>query len=83
MGMTLRENQRDYYFKRLDEHFPTLKEKYNKYYGDRYNCIVPNYKKLYKVFKEECEKYGILYNMKDIIDAYKYKRHEEKQISLF
>ncbi len=83
MGMTLRENQRDYYFKKLDEHFPTLKEKYIKYYGDKYNCIVPNANKLYKVFKEECEKYGLLYNMKDIINAYKYKRQKGEQISLF
>ncbi len=27
MGMTLRENQRDYYFQKLDQHFPGLKKK--------------------------------------------------------
>ena len=83
MGMTLRENQRDYYFDMLDKYFPTLKEKYIKYYGQRYNCAVPNYKKLYKVFTDECDKYGILYNMKDIIKVYKKDIKESEQISLF
>ena len=83
MGMTLRENQRDYYYEQLDKHFKGLKEKYIKYYGERYNCPVPNYKELYKVFTNECNKYGILYNMKDIIKAYKKEIKENEQISLF
>ncbi len=83
MGVTLRENQRDYYYDRLDEHFKGLKEKYIKTYGDRYNCPVPNYKNLYKVFTEECKKYGILYDMKDIIKAYKKEVKRDEQVSLF
>lgn len=83
MGMTLRENQRVYYFEKLDEKFPGLKEKYIKTYGDRYNCLVPNYKQLYKVFEDECDKYGILYKMNDIIRAYKKKSTNDEQISLF
>lgn len=73
MGMTLRENQRDYYFNKLDEHFAGLKEKYIKYYKNNYNCTVLNSRKLYKAFTEECNKYGILYNMSDIIKSYKKK----------
>ena len=83
MGMTLRENQRDYYFEQLDKHFKGLKDKYIKYYGERYNCAVPNYKRLYKVFTSECDKYGILYDMKDIIKAYKREIKDNEQISLF
>ena len=83
MGMTLRENQRDYYYQKLDESFKGLKEKYISYYGNNYNCPVPNYKKLYKVFTNECDKYGILYDMKDIIKDYKKEIKENEQISLF
>ncbi len=83
MGMTLRENQRDYYYEKLDKHFSGLKEKYIKYYKDRYNCAVPDYKRLYKVLTSECDKYGILYNMSDIIKAYKKEIKENEQISLF
>lgn len=81
-GMTLRENQRDYYFDKLNKNFPGLKEKYIKYYGNKYNCIVPNHKNLQKVFINECNKYGILYNMSDIINAYKVNKNIE-QMSFF
>ena len=83
MGMTLRENQRDYYYNQLDKHFKGLKNKYIKYYGNKYNCIVPNHKELYNTFVNECEKYGILYKMQDIISAYKKEIPENKQLSLF
>lgn len=83
MGMTLRENQRDYYFEKLDQHFTGLKQKYVKYYGNKYNCVVPNYKRLYKIFTDECDKYGILYNMNDIIKAYKKEIKTNEQITLF
>ena len=83
MGMTLRENQRNYYFDKLDQCFVGIKDKYIKYYGERYNCVVPNYKKLYKVFTDECNKYGILYNMSDIIKAYKKEIKSNEQITLF
>ena len=83
MGMTLRENQRDYYYQKLDKYFPGLKDKYINYYKESYNCPVPNYKRLYQVFKDECDKYGILYNMKDIIKAYKKDIKDNEQIRLF
>ena len=83
MGMTLRENQRDYYYQKLDRYFPGIKEKYIKTYRESYNCPVPNYKYLYKVLTKECDKYGILYNMKDIINSYKKEIKEIEQISLF
>ena len=83
MGMTLRENQRDYYYEKLDKYFKGLKDKYIKYYGNNYNCPVPDYKRLYKVLTTECDKYGILYNMKDIIKAYKKEIKDNEQITLF
>lgn len=83
MGMTLRKNQRDYYFDKLDQYFMGLKQKYINYYGERYICAVPNYKKLYKAFTDECDKYGILYQMNDIIAAYKKDKKKNEQMTLF
>jgi len=83
MGMTLRKNQRDYYFHQLDQHFVGLKEKYKKYYQDRYNCVAPNSKRLYSVFINECNKYGILYKMSDIIKVYKKEITKNEQMTLF
>ena len=52
-------------------------------YKNQYNCLVPNYKYLYKVFTEECNKYNILYKMEDIIKAYKKDNQNSEQISFF
>lgn len=83
MGVTLRENQRDYYYEKLDENFPGLKEKYINTYKNNYICNPTNSRKLYQVFIEECEKYGILYKMEDIIADYKKNNKPDEQISLF
>ena len=71
------------YYEKLDKSFKGLKEKYIKYYKENYNCTVPNYKEIYKVFTTECNKYGILYDMKDIIKAYKKEIKDNEQITLF
>lgn len=79
-GVTLRENQRDYFFEQLDKSFPGLKEKYIRIYGNNYFCYPLN-KNLQKVFYEECNKYGLLYKMEDIIDAYKKENSENEQLT--
>ncbi|MDR0969925.1 MAG: radical SAM protein [Lentimicrobiaceae bacterium] len=80
-GMTLRANQRDYYYEQLDRIFPNLKEKYVQQYGDAYNCQAENSKKLYHIFVSECQKTGLLFQMKDIIAAY--MQHTPQQLKLF
>lgn len=81
-GVTLRQNQRQYYYDRLDESFPSLREKYIQRFGNRYECYSPNSKKLWRLFTEECDKYGILYRMNDIISAYK-SGYGDIQLSFF
>ncbi|MGN0641696.1 MAG: SPL family radical SAM protein [Huintestinicola sp.] len=84
LGMTLRDNQRDYYLAQLDKLFPEehLSEKYLKRFGMSYECHAEDTGTLWKVFTSECEKYGILYHMKDIISAYK-TGYENTQLSFF
>lgn len=83
-GMTLRRNQRDHYFCKLEELFPGkgLKERYIKKYGESYECVSPNAGKLWKIFVSECSRYGILYKMRDIISAYK-MGYGDRQLSFF
>ena len=50
MGMTLRQGNREYYYKNLDIHFPGLKEKYIARYGNSYECTSPKAKQLWQVF---------------------------------
>lgn len=83
-GVTLRNNQREWYYDKLEELFPGegLSARYMKTYGNSYECRSPKAKKLMSLFAAECERYGILYRMKDIIYAYK-RGYEVTQLSLF
>ncbi len=83
-GVTLRQNQRDWYYKKLTEQFPNsgLKEKYNRLYGDSYQCSSPNARALWQIFKAECDRLGLLYKMQDIVSAYK-QGYASSQLSLF
>lgn len=82
-GVTLRDRQRKYYYQKLDQIFPGLKEKYKKVYGLKYNCMVVDYPHLKYIFQKECQKYGLLYKMEDIIKAYKTHQQSFEQLSLF
>lgn len=62
-GMTLREGQREYYFKELDKSFSGLKERYVHNYKGLYSCSVPEHEKLYSAFKELCYKEAIARKM--------------------
>lgn len=83
-GVTLRTNQREHFLNELDKRFPNsnLRQQYISYYGNRYECVSPNIKKLWKVFTEDCDRYGIIYNMKSIISAYK-MGYGDNQLSFF
>lgn len=81
-GVTLRQNQRAWYFEQLDRLFPGLKHKYIARYGNAYECTSPKAKLLWQLLKSECERAGILYRMKDIISAYQ-SGYGERQPSLF
>ena len=50
MGMTLRDGNREYFYSKLDKHFPGLKEKYIRTYGNSYGIASPNQKELMKIF---------------------------------
>jgi DNA repair photolyase len=82
LGVTLRANQKAYYYEQLDALFPGLKEKYQKRFGDRYHCAPPKVKELWELFKTECDRVGLYYQMKDIVWAYK-AGYEYTQLSLF
>jgi len=84
MGLTLRGNQREYFYNSLIEKFPNknIVAKYKETFGNKYECASLNHKRLWYIFKNECEKLGILYKMEDIILAYK-SNYGNDQISWF
>lgn len=82
-GMTLRGNQRAWYFQKLNEQFPGegLVAAYRKRYGEYYECTSPQARKLWEYFSEECQKRQIVYRMEDIISQYK-RPYKVTQITL-
>lgn len=82
-GVTLRDNQREWYYHKLDQHFPGLSDQYRCCFGDSYGCALPEAAALEELFRRECEARGILYRMDDIIKAYKRDYDRERQLSLF
>ena len=61
MGLTLREGDREYYYAALDRHFPGLKEKYIRTYGNAYEVPSPQSRELMNLFRSFCRDHGILY----------------------
>jgi len=82
IGMTLREGNREYYYQKLDEHFPGLKDVYHKKYGYKYEVTSDNNDKLVKLLRETCDKRGIICGV-DNIFKYMGTFEEKKQMELF
>jgi len=79
-GMTLRKGNREYYYENLDNQYPGLKEKYMKTFGGKYVCNSENAKELSLIFKDECEKYGLLHRIQDINAAWKKEKPKQKNL---
>ncbi len=60
MGLTLREGDREYYYAALDRHFPGMKERYIRQYGNAYELSSPNVKELTELLRNICKEHGIL-----------------------
>jgi peroxiredoxin len=58
--MTLREGNREYFYEKLDKHFPGLKNVYQKKYGLNYQITSDNNNKLMKLLRATCEKHNIV-----------------------
>ena len=76
MGLTLREGNREYFYRQLDIHFPRLKERYIREYGNNYMVDSPRSTELMRLFHRICEENGILHNNDQIFEYL--RKFEEK-----
>ena len=84
IGVTLRDGDRQYFYKKLDRHFPGLKEKYIKTYGNSYEVASPNGEKLAAILHDFCRKNGIIDTWNEAWDFVRsYPLCESEQLSLF
>lgn len=84
-GVTLRDGDRQYFYQKLDEHFPGMKERYIRTYGNAYELPVPQSAYFDKLIQEECKKAGMVYEP-DKLFAYMHEYEDKtagEQLSLF
>ena len=84
MGVTLRQGNREYFYRQLDRHFPGLKERCIGTYGNAYVLESPNSRKLLELLHRRCRDAGILHDHPSI---FRYLQEMEtkqpQQMSLF
>ncbi len=83
MGMTLREGNREYFYKKLDEHFPGVKQKYINDFGNQYGIGSKNHNSLMKYIKKTCKENNIMINSDKVFSYLKEFPNKNTQLSLF
>lgn len=80
MGLTLRDGNREYFYSQLDKHFPGLKDRYIRSFGNAYELPSPQSGELIDVFHQLCDQYGLWHDNQHI---FHYLSHfEEKEIQM-
>ncbi len=79
MGLTLRDGNREYYYKYLDKLYPNLKDKYIKMYGNSYMVASNNNYRLMNLFHNICKDNNIVHDSKAIFTYL--DKYEQKQLN--
>lgn len=83
MGLTLRDGNREYFYAQLDRHFPGLKERYIRTYGNAYDIPSPKDQELLKLFHDTCEAHGIWHDNDSIFHYMSRLDEKTDQLSFF
>ncbi len=83
MGLTLREGDREYYYAALDKHFPGMKERYIRRYGNSYVLPSPNAKELTEIFQRICGANGIMSSPDECFRFMSELPERDHQLSMF
>ena len=82
-GLTLRDGNREYYYRALDRHFPGLSDEYRRRYGNAYEASSPNAESLIRIFHAECEKRGVMHDPDECFRYIARLPEQSDQLSLF
>jgi len=82
-GVTLRAGDREYFYKKLDEHFPGVKDIYIRRFGDAYECSSDNSKGLRRIFDERLRGTGIMTSPNEIFEYLNELPEKNEQLSIF
>lgn len=82
-GVTLRDGDREYFYRALDTHFPGMKQRYCAAFGNAYECPSPNTEKLTALLAETCERTGMMYDGDKVFAYMNAFPRGQLQLSLF
>jgi len=85
IGLTLRQGNREYFYARLDEHFPGLHKKYHQKYGHDYEIASENSEELMALFREQCREHHIVCDVNALFSYFREFPENKgyEQMSLF
>ena len=83
IGLTLRDGDREYFYSRLDKHFPNMKERYNYTYGNTNQLTSSNNNVLMNRISEVCRNHGIMYGVENVFSYLHKFESKAEQLSLF
>lgn len=82
MGLTLREGNREYFYRQLDRLFPGLKERYIRTYGNQYIVSSPRNAPLSALFHQRCEAAGLAHDNERIFQYLSTFEDKEERMQL-
>jgi DNA repair photolyase len=83
MGVTLREGNREYFYAQLDRHFPGMKQRYIRAYGNAYELPSSRQQELMKLFHDACEAHGLWHDNSQIFRYLSCLEEKNQQTSFF
>lgn len=83
IGLTLRDSDREYFYSRLDKHFPNMKERYIYTYGNSYQLTSSNNNVLMNRISEVCRNHGIMFGVENVFSYLHKFESKAEQLSLF
>ena len=83
MGLTLRDGNREYFYRQLDRLFPGMKERYIRTYGNSYELPSPREKELTEQFTAFCREHSILYTPEEVFGYLNAFSEKKAQPELF
>lgn len=83
IGLTLRDGDREYFYSRLDKHFPNMKGRYIYTYGNSYQLTSSNNNVLMNRISEVCRNHGIMFGVENVFSYLHKFESKAEQLSLF
>ncbi|MBB6631406.1 SPL family radical SAM protein [Clostridium algidicarnis] len=77
MGVTMREGNREYFYRKLDEYFPGMKDRYIERYGYSYELTSADNEKLMNIVRDVCADNDILFGVDQCFE-YLHKFEDKK-----